>query len=73
MVLRSRWLAVVGLVVVGVVALALLQSRLTVPEAAVRVGIALLALLVVDRVLLPFARALVGEPRPPEPSEPGPS
>lgn len=66
MVLRTRWLAVVGLVAVGVVALQMLRGHLSVTEAAVRVGLALLALLVVDRLLLPFARALVGDPRPPE-------
>ncbi len=64
--LNTPALGVVGLLVVGVVAIALLQGRLTITEAAVRVGAAVHALMLVDRLLLPLARGLVGERRPPE-------
>ena len=47
---------------VAVVALGLLQGSLTVPQAGTRIGIAVLALVAVDRLVLPVFRLLVGEP-----------
>jgi len=60
---QSRALALVGLLALAVVALGLLQGRLTVPQAASRIGVAVLVLVAVDRCVLPFARLLVGAPR----------
>ena len=59
---HSRGLALVGLLAVAVVALGLLQGSLTVPQAGTRMGIAVLALVAVDRLVLPVFRLLVGEP-----------
>ena len=55
-----------GLLFVGAVAVELLRDRLTVSDAALRVGAAFVVLLLVDRLLLPVAQALVGERRPVE-------
>jgi hypothetical protein len=67
--LRSRPLAIVGLLVVGVVALALVRGRLTIGEAALRVGLGLAVLLLLDRLLLPIAQALIGDRRRPDRDE----
>ncbi len=58
--LTSSLLAVLGLLAVGAVALQLLTGSITIGSAALRVGIAILVLVVVDRVGVPLARALVG-------------
>ena len=63
---RSRALALVGLLAVAAVAVMLLQSRLTVAQAGVRIAVAVGVLVLVDRVGLPLARSLVGERRPPD-------
>lgn len=60
--LQSSGLALVGLLAVAVVALGLLHGTLTVAQAGGRVGVVLAVLVAVDRMVLPFARALVGEP-----------
>jgi hypothetical protein len=60
--LSSPGLALVGLLAVGVVALGLLHATLTVAQAGGRIGVVLAVLVAVDRMVLPFARALVGEP-----------
>jgi len=59
---QSRGLALVGMVAVAVAALGLLHRTLTIAQAASRIGVVLVVLVVVDRMVLPFARALVGEP-----------
>lgn len=59
----SRAVAAFGLLALAVVAVGLLQGSLTVGEAAVRGGAVLALLLLVDRVLLPVAREVVGRPR----------
>ena len=69
---RSRVLAVVGLLVLAVLAVQLVQGALTVPEAALRVLVAMVVLALVDRVALPVARDLVGAPRPEPPAEGSP-
>lgn len=69
MTLRSRPLAIVGLLVVGVVALALVRGRLTIGEAALRVALGLAVLLLLDRLLLPIAQALIGDRRRPDDDE----
>lgn len=66
MTLRSRSLAVVGLLVVGYVALDLVRRRLGIGEAALRVVLVVLLLALADRVLVPLAQALVGDRRPPD-------
>ena len=60
---QSRGLALVGLLAVAVVAVGLLQRQLTVPQAAGRIGLAVLVLVAVDRYVLPFVRLLVGAPQ----------
>ena len=65
---RSPLLAVLGLVAVGLVAVKLVEGGLTVTQAAVRLAVLQVVLLLVDRVLLPLARGLAhsGGPRDPE-------
>jgi hypothetical protein len=67
---RSPWLAGLGLVLVAVVALGLLRSTLSVTDAALRLGVGVLVLVVVERLLLPLGAALVGGRRD-EPAPPG--
>lgn len=71
--LTSPALAVVGLLAVGAVALQLLAGDLTLPQAGVRVAVAVGLLAVVDRVGLPLARALVGPTRQPPQDEDSPT
>ncbi len=59
---QSPVLALVGLFAIGVVALDLLQGGLTVAQAGGRAAVVLGVLVVVDRLLLPLARMLVGAP-----------
>lgn len=61
--LRSRPLAVVGLLALGLIAFALYQERIDTTQAAVRAVVVLAALLVVERVVLPLLAALVGTRR----------
>ena len=70
---QSPGLAVVGLLAVAVVALGLLQGELTVAQAGARIGIAVLVLAAVDRLVLPVARLLVGQPQNAAPPVPRPS
>ncbi len=71
--MQSRGLALVGLLAVAVVALGLLQRQLTVPEAAGRIGLAVLVLVGLDRYVLPFVRLLVGAPERAAPPTPHPT
>ena len=64
--LTSRPLGLVGLLAVGLVALGLLQGRLTIVQAGQRAAVVLAVLVVVDRIGVPIARLLVG-PRKEEP------
>lgn len=59
---QSLGVAMVGMVAVAVVALGLLDGTLTIAQAGGRIGVVLAVLVAVDRMVLPFARALVGEP-----------
>ncbi len=59
---QSLGVALVGMVAVAVVALGLLNGTLTIAQAGGRIGVVLAVLVAVDRLVLPFARALVGEP-----------
>lgn len=61
--LRSPWLAALGLLAVVVVALGMVRGTLGVADAAVRLGVALLALVAVERIALPLAGVLVGQRR----------
>lgn len=61
--LRSPWLAVLGLVAVVVVALGMIRGTLGVGDASLRLGVALLALVAVERIALPLAGLLVGQRR----------
>ena len=56
---KSQLLALVGLAVVGIVAVQLVQGALSVTAAATRVAVVAFALTVVDRYVLPLARTLV--------------
>jgi hypothetical protein len=56
---KSPVLAFVGLVVVGLVALQLVQGQITVTAAATRVVIVTVCLAVVDMFVLPLARTLI--------------
>lgn len=59
--LRNPLLGVLGLLAVGAVALQLLTGRLALGQAALRVLVAVGVLVLVDRLLVPLARALVGQ------------
>jgi len=59
-VVHNPWLALVGLVSVGLVAMKLYTGDLSVWEAAVRVGTVTVALVVTERLLLPLAKGLMG-------------
>lgn len=61
---HSRALGLVGLLTLAVIGLALVRGQLTIDEAGLRAGVALGALLLTDRVLVPVAALLVGPPRP---------
>lgn len=61
--LRSPWLAVLGLLAVVVVALGMLRGTLGVGDAALRLGVALLALVAVERIAVPLAGLLIGQRR----------
>lgn len=60
---RSPWLAVLGLLAVVVVSLGLVRGTLGVGDAALRLGAAVLALVAVERLVLPLAALLVGQRR----------
>lgn len=60
---RSPLLAFVGLCVVGLVAMQLVQGAITVTAAAERVLVVAVALSLVDRWVLPVAKAMVGGTR----------
>lgn len=62
--LRSPWLAAVGLVAVVVVSLGMLRGTLGVDDAALRLVVAVVALVAVERVALPLAGLLIGQRRP---------
>ena len=63
----SPVLAFVGLVVLGLVALQLVQGEITVTAAATRVLIVTVCLAIVDKAVLPLARTLVATgSRPPQ-------
>jgi hypothetical protein len=57
---KNPWLALVGLVSVGLVAMKLFTGDLTVWEAAVRVGTVTAGLVLTERLLLPVAKGLLG-------------
>ena len=58
--LRSQPLALLGLSALAIVGVLLLTGALDVEEAAVRIAVVLVVLVVAERVLLPLARSLVG-------------
>ncbi len=60
--LRSPTLALVGLLAVGIVAVALLRGELSLTEAAVRALVVFAVLKAVEWLVLPLARSLVGGP-----------
>jgi hypothetical protein len=64
---KTRWVGVVGACGLVAVAVMLLLGDLSLAEAARRAGILLGAVLVLEHLVLPFARFLVGEPSPAEP------
>jgi hypothetical protein len=64
--LRSPWLGLLGLVALGLVAMKLVQGDLTITQAAMRIGVVAVALVLTERLLLPVARSLVMSGRPRE-------
>lgn len=68
--MKSPLLATLGLLAVGLLAVRLLRGDLTLTQAAVRAVLVLVGLMLVERVLAPLARALVGGPK--QPDEPAP-
>lgn len=70
--LRNPLLAVLGLLTVGAVALQLLTGGLTLGQAALRVALAVGVLVLVDRIGVPLARALVGPGRDRDGTPPSP-
>ena len=59
---RTRWVGVVGACGLVVVAVMLLLGELSLAEAARRAAVLLAVVLVLEHLVLPFARFLVGEP-----------
>ena len=66
---RTRWVGVVGACGLVAVAVLLLLGDLSLAEAARRAGILLGAVLVLEHLVLPLARFLVGEPSAVEPGD----
>lgn len=71
----NRLVALCGLAGMGLIALLMLSGQLDLIGAAKRAAALLIVLVLVERVLLPLAGALVGETAKPEPvvAEPEPS
>ena len=69
---RSPILGFLGLVAIGLVAYKMLQGDLTLTQGAVRAVIALVVVVVVERLVVPIAMLLVGSPAPPPAPEPAP-
>ncbi|MCW2599363.1 MAG: hypothetical protein JWM02_1192 [Frankiales bacterium] len=57
--LRTPFLGFLGLLAVGVVALQMFEGRLSVSDAAIRIGIVAAALTAVEKVAMPLARSLI--------------
>lgn len=64
--LHTPLLGLLGLVALGLVAMKLVQGDLTITQAAARIGVVAVALLLTERLLLPVARSLVMSGRPRE-------
>ena len=64
--LQSPLLGVLGLVALGLVAMKLVQGDLDIAQAATRIGVVAVVLLLTERLLLPVARSLVMSGRPPQ-------
>lgn len=67
--LTSRGTALSGLAAMALLAVMMLRGTLDIVQAAERTVVVLAVVVLVDRIALPVARALVGTPLPPE--EPG--
>lgn len=61
--MTNRWLATLGLVVLGGIALGLVRGSYDVGVAGQRAALLLVVLAVVDRLLVPVAKLLIGEPQ----------
>jgi hypothetical protein len=61
---RTRAVAVIGLLLLIPIGLGLVRDSLTLETAGLRAGILLVVLTVVDRVGVPIVRMIVGDPRP---------
>ena len=70
---RSPLLGFLGLVAVGLVAYKMLQGDLTLTQGAVRAVIALVVVVLVERLVLPIAMLLVGSPATPPPPAAAPA
>jgi hypothetical protein len=61
---RTRAVAIIGLVLLIPIGLGLIRDSLTLETAGIRAGILLVVLTVIDRVGVPIVRMVVGDPAP---------
>ena len=62
---QNRYLALVGLLGLGLIAVMMLRGELDLVAGGQRAGVLLGAVLLAERLVLPLCRALVGPPLPP--------
>ena len=63
---QNRYLALIGLLGLGLIALMMLRGELDLVAGGQRAGVLLGAVLLAERLVLPLCRALVGPPLPPD-------
>jgi hypothetical protein len=61
---KTRAVAIVGLLLLIPIGLGLVRDSLTLETAGLRAGILLVVLTVIDRVVVPIVRMIVGDPQP---------
>lgn len=67
-VVKTRGLAIAGLIVLAVLALTTVKGDISLGTAGARAGILLVVLSVLDRVAVPIGKLLIGEPAGPRQS-----
>ena len=70
---RHRVVALIGLVLLIPIGVGLLRDSLTLETAGIRAGILLVVLAVIDRVVVPIVKVIVGDPRPERRAQPRPT
>ncbi len=58
---RNRFLAVVATALIGVIAVALVRRRIDLEAAAVRAAVLVVAVVLVDRLVMPWVSLLLGD------------